>query len=469
MFTNNIVEHNGGYGFHSSAYAWGDATIYNVIPDSTVKGNVFMNDAQTAAGSYDNNAFPAASNNYPRVRYNNFWPTTANTGFVDYANGNYALTPSAASSYINGMQVTDTQDGNIKVLTKTTDGKAPGVDFDVLNGATAGDASGVWQFAYVSGGRLFIHFDGSGTPISLSVSGSSYVVSEAGQTTLTVPVSSITGGINVVDSPSDDTLQISGAVSPALIQPTNTSGNDLISLSGGTFNFASDLSVGSQYWNVNNWGVYVASTATASFASSQHLRSLSVDGTVNQNDSATTDGTTGTTNTVLDLGDLQVSGNGKLDLKDNDLVWDYSTTSPMGAWANGSYAQGLVTLIKNGRNRSGNGTLGQLFSSSTTAGDFSNTVLGVREASSASNLDGKTFTTFDGVSLDSTAVLVKYTYAADANLSGKIDGDDYFSMDSGFAARTGYFANGDLNLDGKINADDYFLIDSTLNKQGSPL
>jgi hypothetical protein len=55
-----------------------------------------------------------------------------------------------------------------------------------------------------------------------------------------------------------------------------------------------------------------------------------------------------------------------------------------------------------------------------------------------------------------------YTYAGDANLSGKIDADDYFRIDSNYnksGTATGFF-NGDFNYDGQINGDDYFLIDS---------
>ena len=63
--------------------------------------------------------------------------------------------------------------------------------------------------------------------------------------------------------------------------------------------------------------------------------------------------------------------------------------------------------------------------------------------------------------------MVMYTYAGDANLTGKITGDDYFQIDQGFASHgslTGYF-NGDFNYDGKINADDYFLIDRNYSAQ----
>jgi hypothetical protein len=68
-------------------------------------------------------------------------------------------------------------------------------------------------------------------------------------------------------------------------------------------------------------------------------------------------------------------------------------------------------------------------------------------------------------------VLVMYTYAGDADLTGKINGDDYFRIDQGYATRNNAtpllgYENGDFNYDGRIDADDYFIIDRTYGRQG---
>ena len=54
-----------------------------------------------------------------------------------------------------------------------------------------------------------------------------------------------------------------------------------------------------------------------------------------------------------------------------------------------------------------------------------------------------------------------YTYGGDADLNGKLNGDDYFQIDShvNVAGSTGYH-NGDFNYNGIVNGDDYFIIDS---------
>jgi len=71
------------------------------------------------------------------------------------------------------------------------------------------------------------------------------------------------------------------------------------------------------------------------------------------------------------------------------------------------------------------------------------------------------------VSPDDT--LVRYTFNGDANLSGAVDADDYFIIDSNYH-RSGLvfgFARGDFNYDGSIDGDDYFLIDQAYSAEKS--
>jgi hypothetical protein len=78
-------------------------------------------------------------------------------------------------------------------------------------------------------------------------------------------------------------------------------------------------------------------------------------------------------------------------------------------------------------------------------------------------------TTFDGESVSTSDVIVKYTYYGDANLDGKVDGSDYSRIDNGYLNHlTGWF-NGDFNNDGVINGSDYTLLDNAYNTQAGPL
>ena len=77
---------------------------------------------------------------------------------------------------------------------------------------------------------------------------------------------------------------------------------------------------------------------------------------------------------------------------------------------------------------------------------------------------------FAGQTVDATTVLVKYTYAGDANLDGAVDGGDYGMIDN-FAqvpSADGYF-NGDFNYDGVVDGGDYGVIDNNMQAQGAPL
>jgi hypothetical protein len=97
------------------------------------------------------------------------------------------------------------------------------------------------------------------------------------------------------------------------------------------------------------------------------------------------------------------------------------------------------------------------------------TTLGVAEASSALNVGGAQTAVWNGQTVDSTSILVRYTFDGDANLDGVINGDDYFRIDSGYSSAATNYADGDLDYNGRINADDYFLIDSNYNKAATPL
>jgi hypothetical protein len=76
-------------------------------------------------------------------------------------------------------------------------------------------------------------------------------------------------------------------------------------------------------------------------------------------------------------------------------------------------------------------------------------------------------TSFDGLSVTETDVLVKYTYFGDANLDGVVSAADYQAIDNGFNLGLSGWDNGDFNYDGMINGDDYALIDNAFNTQGS--
>jgi hypothetical protein len=158
---------------------------------------------------------------------------------------------------------------------------------------------------------------------------------------------------------------------------------------------------------------------------------------------------------------LNLSGTGTLDIAAHNVVINYTGGSPFGT-SSGSGYSGLSGLIAAGRN----GLTPRIISS---AADDTLTGVGIAEASAVVDFVGAT-ADWNGQTVDNTSVLLKYTYAGDANLDGIISGDDYSTIDFnlGVANASGYF-NGDFNYDGIISGDDYSTIDFNIGAQGSPL
>ena len=124
------------------------------------------------------------------------------------------------------------------------------------------------------------------------------------------------------------------------------------------------------------------------------------------------------------LANLVLPAGTSLNLSDNDLVVDYTGASQYSA---------VVGLI----------TSGQLASSSSVPG----TMLG--------SADNATFgaTNFSGETVDSSSVLVKFTYGGDANLDGKVDVTDLGALATNWQ-QTGVWTGGDFNYDGTVNVTD---------------
>ncbi len=159
--------------------------------------------------------------------------------------------------------------------------------------------------------------------------------------------------------------------------------------------------------------------------------------------------------------DLQVTGTGKLDIKDNKVI---VKGGAVGSW-NGTAYTGLTGLVAAGYsvNQDFSGS-GIVTSESSATGGNTLTNIGVASADDAGYAGGSLI----GQSVASGDAIVMYTYGGDANLDGVVNGDDYFQIDSAFPTGGNGWFNGDFNYDGVVNGDDYFIIDSNFPAQGSP-
>jgi hypothetical protein len=405
VFTDNIVPHN-DYGVFGDNTGVGNVAINAFFPGAVFTKNVIMGGPASLYNQYPGNFFPTS------------W---SQVQFVNQGGGNYRL--AATSPYKNAG----------------TDGKDVGADIDLVDGAVQGTISGSRPFAYQVGPHLFVQFDGAGAPITLATAGAN-ITATKGATTLSF---SGIADITAYDSTIAETLYVNAPVAPPL-RFSLSAGDDLLQVSTGTLNIAADIGNYLQTLEVK-----VLSGAVVNFAAPQRLRRLDVDGVATL--------TAGGNKVLLTRG-LGVAG--RLDLTDNDLILDYTGASPLGA---GSTYTGVTKLIRDGRNGGswdGNGVITSMTAAKTPS--FL-TTLGVAEAKDIVGLSGGTWS---GQSVDASAVLIKYSYAGDADLSGTIDGDDFFAIDAGYSADAMGFGNGDFNYSGGVDADDYFLIDYNYNKTG---
>jgi autotransporter-associated beta strand protein len=140
---------------------------------------------------------------------------------------------------------------------------------------------------------------------------------------------------------------------------------------------------------------------------------------------------------ALTLTTLTTTGTGLLDITNNSMVVRNMTVSQVGALVKTGYAAGAWT---------GPGI------NSSTAAAGTTTGIGFADNSILA------FTSFKGVNVGPTDVLVKYTYYGDADLDGDVDGNDVgrwatnFTGSGGSTSKT--WVEGDWDYDGDVDGND---------------
>ena len=146
---------------------------------------------------------------------------------------------------------------------------------------------------------------------------------------------------------------------------------------------------------------------------------------------------------VLVVTTLNISGTGKLNLNDNDLIIDYSDPSPLAT---------IKTLLASGFHGSawdGNGI------NSSSAAAATATALGYAQATDLF----LTFpATFDGQSIDSSSIMVRYTRAGDANLDRRVNALDFNAVASNFGGSSRNWVQGNFNYDNTVNSLDFIAL-----------
>ena len=142
------------------------------------------------------------------------------------------------------------------------------------------------------------------------------------------------------------------------------------------------------------------------------------------------------------VGAVATSGNGKIDLTDSAMIVDYLPgASPIDE---------VASLIRFGY--AGGSWNGSGIDSSTAASMAASphrTALGYGEASALG------VGSFAGQTVDSTSLLVRYTFTGDANLDGKVDTLDFNALAANFGGSGKVWSQADFNFDGVVDTLDF--------------
>jgi hypothetical protein len=298
----------------------------------------------------------------------------------------------------------------------------------------AGDASG-------SAGGSTLNIQGASNGSNFTFSNTAVTV---GSTTIScdhVSAITLTGGAG------NDTLTQT-ATPLAAVTFNGRGGSDSLTVNAGTFTFTGNPELATPSLSVNDNAAVAFATGTAGGGIAvEQLASLSL-GSGALASIAAPD--TAADRAVLVLSQLSLASAATLDLSTNDLIVRSTAASTITAAVAAGYSSGASPWTGAG-----------ITSTAAAAAPDSNTALAALAAPSAG--------TFDGVSVSPSDVVIKYTYAGDANLDGTVNGDDYSLIDHGYSTHATGWANGDFTYDGAINIADYALTDNAYATQGMSL
>lgn len=154
---------------------------------------------------------------------------------------------------------------------------------------------------------------------------------------------------------------------------------------------------------------------------------------------------------AIETGGISIGLGAFLDLINRDMIVHGSNNDAtinllrrsVGNWFNGGQKNGTTGLAASEAAPYGSGTA----SSFLTLAIFPNSFNG--EAY---------YTSYDGVAVDATDVIVRYTYLGDLNIDGVVDGQDYKIAAEGAALGLQGWQNGDVNYDGVVNDADVIIV-----------
>lgn len=151
---------------------------------------------------------------------------------------------------------------------------------------------------------------------------------------------------------------------------------------------------------------------------------------------------------------LNITASGRLDLNDQDMAIDYTGASPTAS------LRPLIQAAYAGGAWNGNTTMITSTAANIAAAGADKTGIGYAEAT---EILGASPTSFNGVAVDATSTLLRYTLAGDSNLDFTVNITDFARLAANFNTPSLWY-NGDFNYDGTTNITDFALLAANFNK-----
>lgn len=141
---------------------------------------------------------------------------------------------------------------------------------------------------------------------------------------------------------------------------------------------------------------------------------------------------------------------GRININDHDLIVDYTGGSPLT-----TVRQSILSAYTSGT-WGGNGITSAF--AAAAASTSTKTAVGYAEATEIGSP-----TTFGGLAIDNSSVVIRYTLAGDANLDRVVNITDFSVLAASFN-QPGAWVKGDFDYNGTINISDFSLLAANFNK-----
>ena len=263
----------------------------------------------------------------------------------------------------------------------------------------------------------------------------------AGTNTIKAVASASVGGANV------DSLTVVRAV-PAWLSPAAgavyTLAGNTLTVTAGVVTLLADAATTHSGLNV-----VVADAARLVTVSSQHLGSLTLNGTA----AAAMSGPRGQ---VLRVTGLTLAATATLDLNEADFILDYAATAASPA----ATIRGLIATARSNGSWTGPG----LTSNAAKTDSGNRTTLGYLTAAEYKSIYGAA-ATFARETIDDSALLVRTTLYGDADFDGGVSINDFNRLSANFGNATSRtWIAGDFDYDGGVSINDFNLLSTNFAK-----